>query len=112
LSRAAATGFRKGVAVAEDHGAVDVFRRGDLLLDHPDRLHRQGDAQAGGREPRRVADRDDLLAEPLPEGAGRGHRPGRRLLPHDQLEELHERHRVEEVHADDARRGGMAGGDP
>src|SRR2546427_9736202 len=51
------------VVVAELHGAVDVLRRGDALLEHAHRLEAEGETQAARREPRRVPHHDRLLAE-------------------------------------------------
>ena len=89
------------MAVPEDHGLVDVFGARDTFLQHPDRLHAQGDPEAAGGEARHVADEDALLADACAEAldgvddvvAGAG--------VVDDLQQLHDEDRVEEVGADD-----------
>src|SRR5438128_1125061 len=52
------------VPVAELDGAVDLLRRRDALLEHPDRLHGERDAEPAGGKPRRIAHHHHFLPEP------------------------------------------------
>src|SRR5258708_23888413 len=53
------------MVVAELHGPIDVFGRGDALLQHADGFEPDGDAEAGSREARAVAHDDGLLSHRL-----------------------------------------------
>ena len=96
------------VAVAELHRGVDVGRRRDTRFDHAHRLESEHDAEAGRGEARRVPHEDGRLAHPLRGRARRQHDGLVARRVRDDLDELHDVHRIEEVHADDPRR--TAGG--
>src|SRR5690606_36517114 len=92
------------VAVAELHRFIDVLRARDAALEHADGFDAEDHAEAAGREAREVFDDDRLLADARRERARRlDGRVGRAQAAHD-LEELHQRDRVEEVEPDDPRR--------
>ena len=90
-----------GVAVAEDHALVDVGGAGHALLQHADGLQPEADAEPAGGEAGRVADLDALLAQPGDPAAGVVDRRRGGALADDELDEGRERHRVEEVHAEE-----------
>ena len=98
-------------AAAEADDAVDRRRVGDAVAEHPQRLQREGAGEAVGDEAGAVLGPDRGPAHPL---GDLGRRRQRRLggaLGGDDLDQLHQRRRVEEVHADDALGVGHAGGD-
>ena len=91
-------------AAAQPHGGVDVLAAGVAVLVHRDGVVEVAEQQRVGDEAGLVADRDVDLAQP------RGQRldvvDDRRLGDdgaHD-LDQLHDRRRVEEVHPDDLAR--------
>ena len=99
------------VIAAELHAGVDVLGAGDALLQGEDRFvdHRAQDAVDG--EAGAVLGSDRHLADPL----GEFHRLGVGIVgglqAADQFEQRHQRHRIEEVHADEAVRAVCRGGE-
>ena len=94
--------------VAEHHRRVDVLGGGDALLDHPDRLEAERDAQAGAGEARRVGDDDRRLAEGFHPAGGQVDEFGVAAGAHDDFHQAGGGHRVEEVHAARAAPGASA----
>ena len=101
-----------GMMGAEPHRGVDGIDRANALIERVHRLvdHRQQDAV--DHESREVLRHRDGLAERLDElpGAAEGHVLGGDAADH--LDELHHRHRVHEVQADEALRPVGGGGKP
>src|SRR4051794_11820594 len=89
---------------------VDGLDVGDALLQESQRLEAERPVAAVDQEARAVGGVDDALAHRLAGGARDLQRLVGRLQRGDDLQQLHERRRVEEVHADDAAGvGGRAG---
>ena len=98
-------------AAAEADDAVDRRRVGDAVAEHPQRLQREGAGEAVGDEAGAVLGADRRAAHPLGDLGRRRQRSLGGPLGGDDLDQLHQRRRVEEVHADDALGVGDAGGD-
>src|SRR5207253_1918614 len=81
---------------------VDVLRAGDAFLEEVERLVHHGDEETIHDEPRRLPHLDGLLPEFCAEVLDQPHGVVGSLGAADHLDELHDRRRVEEVHADDA----------
>ena len=90
------------VPAAEPHALVDVLAGGEALLVHPHRRHQVGDEQHVDDEAGAVLGADRLLADLLGERVGARHRRLRGVERDDHLDQLHHRHRAEEVQAEDA----------
>ena len=90
------------VATAEPHGRVDVLARRVAALEHRHRVVEVAEEQRVGDEARLVADDDRLLVEALGQGLDVLEDVVRGDDGPDDLDELEDRRRVEEVHADDA----------
>jgi hypothetical protein len=90
------------VGRTEDEAAVDVLRRGEAGLEHPDRREHERNQQGIHHEPRPVLGVDRLLVQHVLDEPTR---PRNRLFTGQQarheLDERQDRHRVEEVHAHD-----------
>ena len=86
------------------HAGVDVGGGREARLEHADGGQQVGDEQRVHDEAGAVLRPDDVLAEhAVSERLGLLARLGRGEQRRDQLDEMHHRHRVEEVHADDGR---------
>jgi hypothetical protein len=98
-------------ARAVRHGRVERLGRHTRLVEHPDAVVQQGDEDTVDDEPRGVVARDGHLAELRDDGQCCLDRVvGGELCP-DDLDERHQRGRVEEVHPDDPLGGRRRGGD-
>ena len=93
-------------AAAEPDDAVDRRHVGDALVQQRQRLEAERPVAAVDEEAGAVGGVDDALAHRLAEPARDGQRLGRGLQAGDDLDERHDRRRVEEVQPDDARRVG------
>jgi hypothetical protein len=89
-------------AAAEPADAVDLLGRGEPLVDDAQRLQRERAVAPVDEEPDPVGDLDDTAAHRLRRRAGDGDRVGRGVGARHDLDEAHDRRRVEEVHPDDA----------
>ena len=92
------------VVEADPRARVDVLGRAEALLVGPHRLGEERHEDAVDDEARPVGRDDDLLAELGRRGRGSAASVasvGRRAA--DELDQRHDRHRAEEVHADEAR---------
>ena len=87
-------------AAAELHGRVDVLAGGVAALEHRDGVVEVAEQQRVGDEAGPVADRDVDLAEPGAQRLHVGDHLGRGDHGADDLDQLHDRRRVEEVDAD------------
>ncbi len=85
--------------------------RGEALLDQPEALEAERAVAAVHEEAHDVGGDDGMAAHRLAGRAGDGERRLAGALPGDDLDQLHDRRRVEEVHADHALGAGHAGGD-
>src|SRR5450759_2759532 len=94
------------VAVAEGHRGVDVVRRGDPFLDHPDRLQPERDPEAAAGEAGGVPDDDRCLAQLLHPGHGPLAQIRRRGGGDDDLDQLAGGHGVEEMEPQQSLRPG------
>ncbi len=89
------------VRAADHHPRVDVLGAREPRLEHPDRREQVRDEQGVDDEPRAVRRGDDALAQSIRrEGPHPRRRLGAREQRRDDLHELEDRHRVEEVHPD------------
>jgi hypothetical protein len=87
-------------AAAEPVDAVDRRMVGDPLLEATQRLGGEGPAAAVDEEARPVGGEDDVLAHRRADLAGEPERAVAGLIGADQLEQPHQRRRIEEVHPD------------
>src|SRR5690606_35396653 len=89
-----------GVVATQAHAQVDIFGTGDALLQHEDGLvdHRHQDAV--DRKAGAVAHADSRLVDAADELAGGRAGVFGGLQTGNQLYQQHDRHRIEEVHAD------------
>ena len=100
-------GYQKGkgsTSAAEGHGFIDIFSSRDLLLKQKRCLVQIRQEHSVHQKPRRVLSHDDLLAHGDPEGFGCLEGSVRGLEAGDDFKELHDWHRVEEVHPDNSAR--------
>src|SRR5919198_340613 len=97
---------------AEPEHRVDVLRRPDALLEREERFVDERHEDPVRDEARCVARLDGGLAEPLGEAPHERDRVVRGLHPADDLDELHQRNGVHEVHARDALRAAGRRGEP
>ena len=86
---------------AEPDDPVDLVVRRDPLAEHPQRLEEERADAAVGDEADRVAGADRGAAHPAGDLGGELEGRLAALVAGDDLDELHQRRRVEEVHADD-----------
>jgi hypothetical protein len=91
-------------APAHPDDPVDLGMAGDALCQELQRLHPERTSAAIGEKAGAVARHDDALSEPLSGPPSQRDRIVGGLVPGDHLEQLHRRHRVEEVHSDDVLR--------
>ena len=96
---------------ATRHDPVDLLVGPDPLAEHPQRLEGERAGAAVGDEADRVAGADRRAAHRLGHRGGGVERVLRALVAGDDLDQLHPGRRVEEVHADDPRRGSRPRGD-
>src|SRR5919204_5460055 len=97
---------------AEPEHRVDVLRRPDALLEREERFVDERHEDPVRDEARCVARLDGGLAEPLGDAPHERDRVVRGLHPADDLDELHQRNGVHEVHARDALRAAGRRGEP
>ncbi len=86
-------------AAADSHDAVDLVVRGDPLAEQPDRFEHEGASDAVGDEADRVGGADRLPAHRPGHLAGDREGAIRGLVTRHDLDQAHQRGRVEEVHA-------------
>jgi hypothetical protein len=98
-------------AAGEPADAVDLLRRGEPLLYQPQRLEGERPVAAIDEEAWAVGGIDHAAVHRGAERASALDRLGARFGAGDDLDQRHQRRRVEEVHADDAVGHGDGGGD-
>ena len=86
------------------HPRVEILDGDARFVEHADAVVQQRDQDAVDDEAGRVVAADRVLSQPLAEGVRRLERVVGGALGADDLDERHQRRRVEEVHADDALR--------
>lgn len=89
-----------GVSVAQLHRLVDLYRTGDPVFQHANRLETDDQTQAARRETRRILDHDGLLGQTVCKIHCPVDRRIRSGISPNHFDQCHDRYRVEKVHAD------------
>ena len=88
------------VAGAQHHARIDILPTGEALLQHANRVEEVRGKQVIDDEAGAILAHDHALAEPLPDRPGGLERLVGGRQGADELEQPHDRHRIEEVGAD------------
>ena len=98
------------MVVTEFHRRVDVARAGDPLFEHTHRFEAERHAQPARSKSRSIAHYDWFFLHAPGDFQSRRFGVFAGFLTDNDLEKLHDGHRIEEVHADDIAGSARGGG--